>query len=86
MKEIKKTCDICGKIIPLYINESTFTIPYQTMEIHYHGGDKYHCDFCLECADKVAEYIEELKDSHKEAANEKIVVDEVSSTFTDKED
>ena len=62
MKEIKKTCDICGKIIPPYINESTFNIPYQTLEIHYHEGDKYHCDFCLDCADKISDYLETLKD------------------------
>lgn len=64
MTETKTTCDICGKVIPPFIYKSTFTIPYQTMELHLHHGDKYQCDFCTECAEKMADYLEKLKDNH----------------------
>lgn len=65
MTESKTICDICGKVIPPFIYVSTFTIPYQTMELHLHSGDKYSCDFCTECAERFADYIEKMKDIHK---------------------
>lgn len=65
MTESKTICDICGEVIPPFEYVSKFIIPYQTMELHIHPGDKYSCDFCTKCAGRFASYIEKMKDNHK---------------------